>query len=294
MVNDRQISRLFWAAKAGLVVLLLYALVGAVLTPFRLDTALKPNAVAGDEQTRAFVAVVSDNEAATDYDAIVESDIFAGTNTKADAGVSQIADSMPSAEELGLKLVGAIAFPTSPAASYAIIENTQTKAAQPYKTGDTVASATIESIEADRVILSYAGQRCVLVLRTATSTTGQAGPTENIGPNATTTEKVPTANKLGPQTSARLSYVESVFQKATIEPHVQNGRTEGLIITGLDQTPLTAALGLRNGDIVRNVNGQNLTSKQKAFQVLKKARMQSTLDIELLRNGKIKNLSFDL
>jgi general secretion pathway protein C len=281
MVNDRQISRLFWAAKAGLVVLLLYALVGAVLTPFRLDTALKPNAVAGDEQTRAFVAVVSDNEAATDYDAIVESDIFAGTNTKADAGVSQIADSMPSAEELGLKLVGAIAFPTSPAASYAIIENTQTKAAQPYKTGDTVASATIESIEADRVI-------------TATSTTGQAGPTENIGPNATTTEKVPTANKLGPQTSARLSYVESVFQKATIEPHVQNGRTEGLIITGLDQTPLTAALGLRNGDIVRNVNGQNLTSKQKAFQVLKKARMQSTLDIELLRNGKIKNLSFDL
>ena len=65
-------------------------------------------------------------------------------------------------------------------------------------------------------------------------------------------------------------------------------------ITGLDQSPLAALVGLRDGDVVQTVNGQDLDSKQKAFQILKKARTQSKIDIHVLRNGKAKNLSFDL
>jgi len=53
-------------------------------------------------------------------------------------------------------------------------------------------------------------------------------------------------------------------------------------------------LGLQNGDIVQMVNGQSLTNKQKAFQVLQKARSQPRLQIQLLRDGKAKELSFDL
>jgi general secretion pathway protein C len=88
--------------------------------------------------------------------------------------------------------------------------------------------------------------------------------------------------------------VEDLFRSATIEPYVKNGRTEGLRITGLEQSPLAAIVGLRNGDIVQTVNGQTLDSKQKAFQVLKKARTQSTINMQLLRNGKTKDLSLDL
>ena len=94
--------------------------------------------------------------------------------------------------------------------------------------------------------------------------------------------------------SARLGYVENLFRKATIKPHVKEGRTEGLEITGLEETPLTKLFGLRKGDIVQTVNGQDLTSKQKAFEVLKKARSQSKVDLQLLRDGKTKDLSFDL
>ncbi len=53
-------------------------------------------------------------------------------------------------------------------------------------------------------------------------------------------------------------------------------------------------IGLRNGDVVQSVNGQQLTSKQKAFQVLMKAKTQSKIDIQLLRDGQSRNLSFDL
>ncbi len=294
MMNDKQISRLLRAAKAGLVIVLLYTVAQAVMVPFRLDTALKPKVVAGDEQSRSPVTVTTGNEGPADYLVIVENDLFAPGSGPADPHVSQAPDAMRSAEELGLKLVGAVAFPGNPSVSRAVIETSQTKSAQPYKIGDTVASATIESIKPDQVILRHAGQRRVLVLRTATAVTDQASPGADANSKATNPEKLATDNQPLPQTSARLNYVEAVFRKASIEPYVQEGRTEGLRITGLDQTPLTATFGLRNGDIVRNVNGQDLTSKQKAFQVLKKARTQSKLDIELLRGGKTKNLSFDL
>jgi type II secretory pathway component PulC len=67
-----------------------------------------------------------------------------------------------------------------------------------------------------------------------------------------------------------------------------------LRITGLDQIPLAEAFGLKNGDIVQAVNGQQLTSKQKAFQILQKAKTQSKVNIRILRDGKSKDLSFNL
>jgi general secretion pathway protein C len=91
-----------------------------------------------------------------------------------------------------------------------------------------------------------------------------------------------------------LGYVEDIFRNATIEPHVVDGQTQGLKITGLENTPLAGMFGLRDGDVVQAVNGQRLTSKQKAFQVLQKARNQSRIHIQLLRKDQAKDLSFDL
>jgi type II secretion system protein C len=162
--------------------------------------------------------------------------------------------------------------------------------ATPYRIGDRVASATIETIESDQVVLVYAGRRLALQKYVTASTAAS---------NSTEQQHTSTATDLRPATetqppSARLGYVEELFRKATIEPHVENGRTKGLKITGLEQTPLANLFGLRNGDVVQTVNGQNLNSKQKAFQVLKKARTQSNISLQLLRDGKAKELSFDL
>jgi len=68
----------------------------------------------------------------------------------------------------------------------------------------------------------------------------------------------------------------------------------GQNVADLENIPMAKALGLKNGDIIRVVNGHRLTSKQKALQVFKKARSQETMSVELLRDGETKELSFDL
>jgi len=293
-MNDRQMAKLFWVVKGTLVAVLLYVAVEAVITPFHLGAGLKPKAVAGDERPLVQPAVESQPQTPPDYAVILHNDVFGGSESLAQteaAPIQRAAPALPSAEKLGLTLLGVIA--GGPLTSRAIIQDAKTKEAVPYRIGDSVASATIEAIESDRVILLHRGRKAVLQMRVGSSPAGPttAKPREEPASVA----KRPVANDpQPPQPSARLGYVEEVFRKATIEPYVRDGQTEGLKITGMEDTPLTKLFGLRNGDVVQSVNGQTLNSKQKAFQVLKKARTQSKIDLRLLRDKETKELSFDL
>ncbi len=85
-----------------------------------------------------------------------------------------------------------------------------------------------------------------------------------------------------------------MLTKAVIEPYMIDGQVEGLKITGLENIRVAEDLGLKNGDIIRTVNGHRLTSKQKAYQIFKKARSQEAMNIELLRKNETKTLSFSL
>jgi len=63
------------------------------------------------------------------------------------------------------------------------------------------------------------------------------------------------------QTKAK--HVETLLRKAVIEPYETDGQMEGLRITGLEKVPIAGNLGLKNGDIIRSVNGQQLSTARR-------------------------------
>jgi type II secretory pathway component PulC len=91
-----------------------------------------------------------------------------------------------------------------------------------------------------------------------------------------------------------MRHVEALLNRAVITPYAVKDRIEGLKITGLENVPVAGDLGLKNGDVIRAVNGQRLTSKQHAYQVFKKARTEPSMSIELLRSGRTRQISFAL
>jgi type II secretory pathway component PulC len=92
--------------------------------------------------------------------------------------------------------------------------------------------------------------------------------------------------------AARFKDIEEVLKKATIEPYVVGGRSIGLRITGLEKIKCAASLCLKNGDVIRSVNGHPLTSTEKAYEVFKEARSRSYMRIELLSDEETKTLLF--
>ncbi len=294
-MDEKRFIKILWIAKAALVAVLLYVGFGVVVNRVRLSAMFDPDTASGELRVAEMQAAPAETRSPSDYAAIVQRNLFADAAPAAgqqpDANRASAAPSVPSADDLGLRLVGTIA--GGPAASRAIIQNTKSHTTDFYRIGDTVASATVEAIQRETAVLRYQGRP--LVLKQCSGTTADKG--QKAGAAAPKTESRSQPSPVGTAASSESSravYMSEVFRKATIEPYVRNDRTEGLRITGLDKIPLAEAFGFQNGDIVQTVNGQQLTSKQKAFQVLQKARTQSKVNIQILRDGKRKELSFDL
>lgn len=294
-MDEKRFVRLFWIAKAILLIVLVYGGFEVATSRLDLGAVLDPGAACGQPRETEDPVARPAAPAPTDYTAIVGSNLFgtapAPPTPPPDGNRPQAAEPLPSAESLGLTLVGTVA--GGPITSRAIIQTGKNGTAGPYRIGDTVAGATVEAIQRDAVVLRHQGRPLVLKPG-AGKASDKVLKAEAVEQRAVSQEPPPSPGRsplLDPSTAG---YVAEVFRQATIEPYTKNQRTEGLKITGLDKFPMAALFGLKDGDIIQAINGQQLTSKQKAFQVLMKARTQPKVNLQLLRDGKSRELSFDL
>ena len=158
-----------------------------------------------------------------------------------------------------------------------------------YETGNGSPAVRLEAIEKNAVVLTCNGQRRILRLR------GNKTPSVSDKKNsrkASSSKPVAVVKKPLNRVRLRNEIIEDFLNTARIEPYVVDGRIQGLRLKELDKIKTNHFPGLRNGDVIQIINGQKLTSKQKAFQVFRKAMTQPNLNIEFLRDKKHKTLSF--
>ena len=289
------VCKVFFISKLTLALVLLFTVVRTVLLPEHIEKTLASASAPGGDGVRVNETMSLSDLSSADYAEIVERNPF-GISAQT-TGTNKWASFEPAvSEELGLALFGTVS--GSPAVARAIIKNLKTGVFDLYKMGQTVEGARIEGIGTDEVILAHNGERKILRLNIAqfsssnNSTETPSSKTINEMSNAVRTD-LSTQNA---HTDARtkIGCVEAILKEAVIEPHVVDGQIEGLRITDLENIKEAKELGLKNGDIIRAVNGHRLTSKQKAHQILKKAGSQAAISLELLRDDETKKLSFDL
>ncbi|MDT8300199.1 MAG: hypothetical protein RQ760_01865 [Sedimentisphaerales bacterium] len=182
-----------------------------------------------------------------------------------------------------------------------VIENIKSKVQGIYKAGDLIEGARIESIERNKIVLLCEEQRDVLNLCVSR---GALDPVEK-NEEPVMAEKQNTASYLKVISSAKQAInpkayiskvqgMEAILEKMEVIPYVEDGEEKGLCIAGMDNLSMPGYFGFEKGDVIQSINGQMLTGKQKAFQVLKKARSQSSLSFQLLRNQHKLDLSFEI
>ena len=295
------VRKVLLVSKLTLALLLCYVVVKAVIVPLQPGEIFAPSSAVGTEDKGAVKTTSPEDISVKDYSAIIAHNIFASAGssptTSRSLGGNRTAGLLQSAEqELDLLLLGTIC--GSEAVSRAVIKDIKSDESDLYRTGDSVADACLEGIEKDTVVLLHNGQRKMLRLGTQQHDSRGKSPqvplrqvAKQIGEAART--NLPVKQTPG-EVRTQAGHIETMLRKAVIEPYAAGGQMEGLRITGLENIPVAKELGLKNGDVIRSVNGQRLTSKQKALQVFMKARTQAAINIELSREGKSKRLSFVL
>jgi type II secretion system protein C len=289
--NKLLVRKIMSLSKLALVITLAAVALRMVLILRQADSGFGPRSAVAAPDFSELKPVSKSPATPADYAAIFEKSIFKGAAIKFEPETTSV---LPEASELlGMQLSGTIA--GSPGIARAIIKDLKTNMPGLYKIGDKVRGATIEKIENNYVVLLLDSQMKVLNLYTKEGTQSK---TDSRGLVAMKQDVSAIAAGAGSETETKtysqFSGIERVLKTAIIEPNRVGGKVEGLSIENLGNSEIAAALGFKNGDVINAVNNQKLTSTQKAFQVLKKARSQTAITVNLSRDGKPETLSFPL
>lgn len=91
-----------------------------------------------------------------------------------------------------------------------------------------------------------------------------------------------------------LSNPEQILSDARLYPNMNNGKHEGFRVLEVKRGGLYEELGLKNRDILLNINGLNLTSPQAAMQAMSALKGMNTVNLDIIRSGKKMTLNYQV
>ena len=77
-----------------------------------------------------------------------------------------------------------------------------------------------------------------------------------------------------------------------IIPHQENGRTIGVKLYGIRRNSLLGRLGIQNGDMLRTINGYDMTSPDSALEAYARLRNAQNLTVSLVRRGQPSTMEY--
>lgn len=232
------------------------------------------------------------------YALIPKRDIFNSAKPTPAAAAPPPAEAAPT--QLKLKLWGTAVF--SKGKSFSIIEDQGARKQGVYGINATVpGNATVKAIEWDRVILSHNGRDEILTLEEVKAVPGAvkpavaaaAAPAANGGSGIQQTSEneftVPKA-----EVDSALENMSQLFTQIRAVPHFDGGQAIGFRLFAIRRGSLFDRIGLKNGDIIRSINGNEMNDPGKAMALLQELRDTNNLDVDIIRNQQPQKLTYSI
>ncbi|HVO22010.1 MAG TPA: type II secretion system protein GspC [Candidatus Margulisiibacteriota bacterium] len=229
----------------------------------------------------------------------------------------------PKPTELKLKLWGVVVH--ADGSSYCVIEDLTTRKQDLYRISDSVAgSAVVKQIEWDRVILDRDGKDEILELSppqgggpapagvaparalppgaapgAAVAPPGVPGQPGQPGQSAQSGQN-PHIRQVGEnqyqidksEVDAALDNMNQLFTQVRAVPHFEGGKSVGFRLFAIRQGSIFDEIGLKNGDVIQQVNGSDLSDPAKALALFQQLRNEQNISVNVLRNKENMTLNY--
>jgi len=83
-------------------------------------------------------------------------------------------------------------------------------------------------------------------------------------------------------------------RQARIVPYMQDGVVTGFKLFAIRPNTLYSKLGIKNGDVILEINGVKMTNPEDALKVYQEVKDAKTVTMEILRRGKSKTLKYQI
>lgn len=258
-----------------LAVDLFYTIIGVQLSRRNTQNIVVPHVPAVKKQERPSLDYFS---------AVVERNLFgSGEEVTQEIREEEIENLEPTS--LKIALLGTVV--GSEEDSFAIIEEEGGKKQDLYKVGDSIQSAVVKRILRGKVILTVQGRDKILTIEeeAASRRKSEVARPEPIKQGESITVKRSEVEK-------SLENVHQILSQARVRPHFKEGKPDGLAITHIKSSSIFERLGLKNGDIVKGVDGKEIKSPDDVLQMYDKLTMGSEVAIEIERDGEEQTINY--
>jgi len=88
--------------------------------------------------------------------------------------------------------------------------------------------------------------------------------------------------------------MSQILTQARALPYVEQGKTVGFRISEIVPGSIYEKIGLKNGDVIQQVNSQEVDDPAKFFQLYQGLRNERSITIDLLRGGQRQTLNYEI
>jgi general secretion pathway protein C len=224
------------------------------------------------------------------YDIIVQRNLFKVQIERKEGSDNESSYSTEKLEPttLSLTLWGTV---TGGSELYAVIEDKKSRLQALYEEGDLIQDATIKKILKKEIILTFQGKDQVLEMETDP---GKPGPIKKSGeipiPGTVVNDGQAPLIQTSPST---LGNTGGIMTQIKFRPFFSKGAPDGVMIYAIKPDSVFNRAGLRNGDIVKEINGTPVISIEEASASLSDLESDPAAKITLIRGGATKEIFYN-
>jgi general secretion pathway protein C len=194
--------------------------------------------------------------------------------------------------QLQAKLLGTA--PGSGMDSYAIIEDDANKTQELYRIGDRLQNRTLARVEWDRVVLKSGQGEEVLEIVKPSGKPGTPAPAAASGGGGIEKRSDTEFAIDRAEVDKSMENMNQLFTQIRAVPHFQDGKSAGFRLFAIKQDSVFEKIGLKNGDIITRINGNELTDPARAMSLIQELRNEGRITVDVNRNRQPTTLSYEI
>jgi len=191
-----------------------------------------------------------------------------------------------SRQGLGLRLVG-IASADDPSSSVAVFESNMNGRQKIYREDDLVGGMLIKQILYDRIIVqTVQGEKTITITGSMFSNAEPPGQEErslpiSYGPRPPVTRRHDMRYLDRKSLTSSLADIDEIIKDTKIEAVSLYGKPAGVKISPIEPGSIFADIGLRNGEVIKEVNGEEIFRPEQAIAILRQLKTGGDVDIKV-------------